>query len=1825
MARDRWLTVGLGLLLAMGSAASQPITSVAQSGCTPETEPDDAPEQAAFLTGHVCIEGTLPDGDQDLFLWEVSAAEAATGWMLTLDGVGGTLTGLEVLPVTSDPGVTPLSVGNTLLTVSSDPLADGPITRSDVLLPSGRYLLGMTRSSLPDGSSPTAVDYSFSIEPGLPLPASADAEPNDDATTATPISGAFSLSGDGGASVDVYAWTVSQQDAGRAWQLDALGQVGVAYYLTLTDTNGDQVASESPDPFGGAHLYDLRLAAGTYLVSLSNQGDGIHPYALASTVVDLGQADPEPNDDIGHALALDPVTLVAHGRLARAGDVDDYRLTVDDLLAAVQVDITLLSRGGESHQLCLLDLQDAPLQCRSGEGDSVLRGLLLSAGEYVLQVSGDSGLTDPYVLRIDPTNPPAPDFETEPNDTPSTATRFEAGITMRGHQTDSDPDLFAVSVSGPAQLWQLDATGDHLSQLRWSAADGSELASADVASDGSSATLTDMYLIPGPHWLRIDGSGDYGLRLTPLGPPQPGSEREPNNVSDAAEPLLVGDARNGRLPGPNDIDVFRLSLAAPEHIRIAVDPPADGAVAFALMVGDEALARMRTPEVGQPLAYDAQLPAGDYEIWLSSGTPSAGRYHLTVGREDPFAFAEDQEPDDTATEARPLALDHELDGTAWAPYDEDWYQLDPLPEGTTQLRIEASGDVSSVQLSDGTDPIELVPDASGSAYTADAPPTARPLYLQVVAVGDYRLRASDGSASASAPETVSEQLPATLSVRLDSPSVAAYWPAGQRITGRATIADAGDRPLELDLDTATSHYLWSVALEQTHVSVPAGGTVDVPFTVLAQPDTWADVPVRVTVRAQDSQGEAVTGFVELTPSRDALPSGPVQSWSVPDELLGGLDVASLALGGQPVASVDADLEAQLHDGVTPSGDGFGTSFTNGQPLFLTVDLAGDQPIPVAGTILDPQARSTPFDGVPHHFALLLSQDGTDYQVALEGDLSPLPIDQAFALSAPIPARFAQLRIDSVYGSPSAGSVVLGEWKVVAVPGVSPTSDPLNIADPRRGGHVVWMDPQSADLTFPDTLIDEDPSRQTLPAEPGTLMSWAIGFQDDRVARVEELQWVDAPDTDPTMRFDKVDVAVSTDSAIGPWRDVGTWTLDRATDGSVAAFTFDPPLWARFVRFSGKAVPKGGYAAEEPATLRILETPSDATYRSVLGEWGQTDPKGPYEWLQPPDVSTPPAIADRNDTPEFAQPLAAQTRVSDRVQAEHDLDWYALTIPAGQNSVSFTVGGEPSVGVSLSLVDSSGSQVPMTLADGEAPGTVTYTAGVVSGASYRVMVEQPPFSAVVTFDTSGSMGNYLSFVTQALRSYADGVTKGQEAIQVVPFEEQPLLADWSDDPYVLGNAVASYVPGDGSSSAEAALLDATKLLTGHEGARAILLVTDGETSSFDKNTQLWGQLASVRPVIFAVHVGGDSQPVQSRHFMQDWADAAGGFYQYARSHAEIDRAFDRMATWLRRPAAYTLSYTTSVEQVPPPAPGSLSVVSWPDANGRPSQPTVGKDVAIEIILDTSGSMLTPFGGKRRIDVAKDAFDSLVGEDLPAGVPLALRVFGDRSDPCATQLAVPFGPLDPKTVTALVDSIDVVQEADTPIAAALLRTPADLARSSGSKIVLLITDSEETWPNKDLCGRDPAAAIRKIRREGISSVNIIGLAVKDRQATQTMRKWARSGNGAFFTARDLGQLAAAVRSAVSAPYGAFDASGALVASGVVNAAPVQVPPGSYRVVVSSDPEVTFEAIAVESDQSVTVTMPSAKSAPDAVPSQASGTSTDSSPEGAPIPSAAPSLSP
>ena len=1487
-------------------------------------------------------------------------------------------------------------------------------------------------------------------------------------------------------------------------------------------------------------------------------------------------SDAEPNDDPSDAVPATPGALIT-GRLARTNDVDEFALQMDAVESQYLLDFKLLWRQGPDRRLCVSSVDDhgnvTELKCSGtsqslGSGSSgagaTVTGLYLRPGSYVISITGQPDPAAIYHLRVDTTSRPAPDFETEPNDLPATAVSMTPTVVMRGRAMAGDVDVYRVVVTGEAQTWTVHLAGHLLDGLTWIDQSGALLATGEVSADRSESTLADAYLPDGTQLFQVTSEGgEYTLTLTPQGPPGSHAELEPDNDSTHAIVLQVDQQVFGRLPQSTDVDVYRFSLTAGDHVRLQIDPPTDGAIATNLLNGGQTVAFQGETDPGVSWADDLLLQPGDYELWLRPITASKLPYQVLISREDPFALSADQEPNDSAAAARPLPPSLTVSGTQAASGDQDWYRFGPLDQPATVI-VMATGDASGLGVSDGTTEFPVSGDVSTDRFTIGPLPAGVPLYLHLRPGGDYSLSVS-GIPGPAGPPIPAPDLAARLTLGFTDAHVAAYWSAGQQIPGTLTVTSSGSADEVLTLDAVTSHYAWTVHLDQTSVRLAAGATVTVPVTVDVLPDAWADIPVRISVRARDSEGEQATASSDITPDRTSPPLAPYLAWSVPDALLGGLDVAATALGATPVPSVDPTAEAFLYDGIEHGSNYFAAS-EGAQPITLTTDLAGDSALPVAGIIVDPLGPVDRTITGPRAFTLSLSSDGVTYQDVLSGEVSPLPLDQSFVLPAPIPARFARLRIDSTWADPSL-QFAIGEWKVVAQPGVSPSLGPFDVADPSLGGHVVWANPAFAFQDDAQRMLDQDASSdQVVFAPRGTTPTWVVGFKDDRAAKLAGLDWVDLANSNPAFRLKHVAVAISTQSPLGPWQQIGTWNLSRRGDGTVAPFTFNAPTWARFVRFTGDRITSDGSGWEPPGVLRALEVPISDQGRSVIGEWGQGGSWGPFEWLQPPPLSPPVDTGEPNDTPDTATPLAPDSAVTGLVHRGDDVDWYTLTTGAGQDSLTFTVGGTPTLGVRLRLFDTAGAEVPTVFADGDVPGTGSYRASVQPNTTYRVEVDQPTFNAVFAFDSSGSMTAYMPLIEQVKRAYLADRQQDEVPAQIINF---------TDD------------------RTQKALAAAGKDLGGHDGARAVLLITDWELAGYSETQQMWQALAAVRPLVFATFVG-NLTPHEGDDAMHDIAWAGQGVFDYGAWHGNGDRAFDRMATWLRRPAQYSLSYVASSKPVPPPKPATLTVVGPTAPDGSVGRPALAKDVSVEIILDTSGSMLTPLGKARRIDVARSVLTELTTRDLPVGAPVAIRVFGDPADPCGTTLAVPLGPLDPASVTDRIDGIQVFQENDTPIGIALRSVPGDLAQASGTRIVLLITDSQESWPNRDLCGLDPMVAVRELAKTD-THVDVVGLSVTNKKASRTMQAWANVGHGQYFSANDPEQLSQAVTTVVSAPFDVFDTPGTKVGGGIVGGAPVSLPPGTYRVVVQSDPTVTFDAIVLQSGGAVTLTMPPSAGAP------------------------------
>ncbi|MEZ4598008.1 MAG: hypothetical protein R3C32_15070 [Chloroflexota bacterium] len=275
----RWLATGLSLVAgALIAGPGGPPTIAAQAtpaatpspACVADAEPNDTPTPTAVFTAPGCIQGTLADGDaQDVLLWDIPEDDTRHAWSFTIDGPAGTLTGAQLLPVTSEPGAMPITAGGAILEVAHGPDDQGPVTEDGILLPAGRYLLGIARSARPDGGPVADPSYRLEVDAGSPLPPAVEREPNDDPTTATAVRDLFSLSGDLRSS-DYYHWTVTDAIAGSPIEVDATGlrrRRPDARPLQRPDgSTMKYLGTFETDGLGSSGSLDVVLPAGDYLL-----------------------------------------------------------------------------------------------------------------------------------------------------------------------------------------------------------------------------------------------------------------------------------------------------------------------------------------------------------------------------------------------------------------------------------------------------------------------------------------------------------------------------------------------------------------------------------------------------------------------------------------------------------------------------------------------------------------------------------------------------------------------------------------------------------------------------------------------------------------------------------------------------------------------------------------------------------------------------------------------------------------------------------------------------------------------------------------------------------------------------------------------------------------------------------------------------------------------------------------------------------------------------------------------------------------------------------------------------------------------------------------------------------------------------------------------------------------------------------------------------------------------------------------------------------------------------------------------------------------------
>jgi hypothetical protein len=320
------------------------------------------------------------------------------------------------------------------------------------------------------------------------------------------------------------------------------------------------------------------------------------------------------------------------------------------------------------------------------------------------------------------------------------------------------------------------------------------------------------------------------------------------------------------------------------------------------------------------------------------------------------------------------------------------------------------------------------------------------------------------------------------------------------------------------------------------------------------------------------------------------------------------------------------------------------------------------------------------------------------------------------------------------------------------------------------------------------------------------------------------------------------------------------------------------------------------------------------------------------------------------------------------------------------------------------------------------------------------------------------------------------------------------------------------------------------------------------------------------------------PDNARDYISLEIDGVSGSYAYTRRGNPVTLKAPA------EPGEYPVTYTMNKRELaretimvtPGESYGSLRVVSSTTAK-------VGPDAGILVILDASGSMWQKLDDRFRIEIAREALVKLVSETIPAGTPFAFRAFGQKdARSCRTDLEMPLAPLDSAVAVKVINAIEPQELSKTPIAASLAKVGEDLGGVNGERVVVLVTDGEET------CDGDPEAAIRNLTASGTAvRVNIVGFAIDEYALRKTFERWAQLGNGTYLDAQNADDLADAIGQAVNAPFEVLGAGGDVITTGTSNGDAVSLPVGNYRVRLRSSNGVgSAAAITVEEETVVSL---------------------------------------
>lgn len=180
------------------------------------------------------------------------------------------------------------------------------------------------------------------------------------------------------------------------------------------------------------------------------------------------------------------------------------------------------------------------------------------------------------------------------------------------------------------------------------------------------------------------------------------------------------------------------------------------------------------------------------------------------------------------------------------------------------------------------------------------------------------------------------------------------------------------------------------------------------------------------------------------------------------------------------------------------------------------------------------------------------------------------------------------------------------------------------------------------------------------------------------------------------------------------------------------------------------------------------------------------------------------------------------------------------------------------------------------------------------------------------------------------------------------------------------------------------------------------------------------------------------------------------------------------------------------------------------------------LALELVVDGSGSMWGQLGGLPKTIVLREALKSLMDRMERQDVRIGMTTFGTLASTGCDNVdtVVPLAPAENADVLGALTNLN--PRGLSPVVEAIKRAGGALASEEGKRAIVVVADGG------DGCVANPCEALRAWRGADGPLVYVIGLAVSDSDAEQQLACFAEAGAGAYVNASTIRAIEDTLRS-------------------------------------------------------------------------------------------------